>query len=70
MRISQLKEWLSELPTEFDDNVVVFRKMYEDPNDSDRVMCIDTPIVGVGIDEENNEMYLCDADSDRVLNEE
>jgi hypothetical protein len=67
MKIKHLREWLSTLPTELDENDLVFRdiKMSEA---ADHILARDVPIAACGIDSENNEAYFIDSDSAEVLN--
>jgi hypothetical protein len=52
MNIKDLREWLSELPTDFDDCEIVYRKLFpmKTLNTPDTMMAKDTPIVGATID--------------------
>lgn len=71
MKVSELKEWLATLPEKFDNNDVVFRRIVSnDPNDADSILCLDIPLVALGIDEADNEMYLCDEDSANILEDD
>ena len=65
MKIKHLREWLDTLPTELDENELVFRKIK--PCDDDNWLAHDIGIVACGIDEGNSEAYFCDRDSYEVI---
>ncbi len=69
MKVKDLREWINELPQEFDENDVIFRRIIKQLNDG-TLECLDIPLSGVGIDEEDNEMYLCDEYSSEVIDNE
>lgn len=70
MKVKDLREWINALPAEFDENDVVYRKLIGELTDGDTWGCLDVPISGVGIDSDDNEMYLCDEEtSDKIEKE-
>ena len=68
MNIKDLRDWLKELPTEFDDFDLVFRKIV--PLDKDNWSAYDKTIASCGVDSGNNEVYFCDEDSHNNINNE
>lgn len=69
MKVKDLREWINELPQEFDENDIVFKRIIKQFNDG-TLGCLDIPLSSVGIDEEDNEMYLCDEDSSEIIDNE
>lgn len=67
MKIKHLREWLQNLPTDYDETDIVFRKIEENKEQLDYWIAIDIPISGCGIDDGNNEMYFCDENSIKIL---
>ena len=65
MKIKDLKEWLSTLPPELDENDLVFRKII--PCDSENWLAHDKPITTCGIDVGSNEAYFCDEKSAKII---
>lgn len=65
MKIKDLKNWLDKLPNNYDETNIVFRTIRE--NDVDSWKAFDINISACGIDEGNNEMYLCDEKSAKMI---
>lgn len=63
MTIGELKNWLSQLPAEFDNCELVFRKIKQGAPSTDTVLVYDQPIISCGIDVETDEAYFCNMES-------
>ena len=65
MNIKELKNWINTIPDSYNSDTIVFRTIMElnDENWSSK----DIPISSCGIDEGNDEMYLCDEKSSKIL---
>lgn len=70
MKVKHLREWINNLSSEFDENDVVFRKIIEELADGETWGCLDVPISAVGIDDGDNEMYLCDEETSFLIEKE
>lgn len=85
MELKKLKEFINGLPEEFDEFDVVFREMSKidinDENgdfvsfgcaldDGSYYAAKDMPIYGAGTDEENKEIYVCDSNSTKLIDEQ
>ena len=69
MKVKDLREWINNLPSEFDENDVVYRRIMGEV-DNESWGCLDVPISGVGIDDGDNEMYLCDEETSEIIEKE
>ena len=67
MKIKHLREWLDNLPKDFNETEIVFRTIKENKDDSENWYALDIPIAACGIDAGNNEMYFCDEKSTKVI---
>lgn len=65
MKIKYLKNWIDNLPNEFGDYNLVFRKIEE--IDSENFGALDINIVSCGIDIGNGEAYFVDDKSDKII---
>lgn len=65
MDVKELKDWINKIPKTLDNNKVVFRTIKE--LDNDNWGALDISITACGIDEGNNEMYLCNEGSAKIL---
>lgn len=67
MRIKHLRQWLEILPSEYDENEIVFRDFKEVKDSDDVCYALDIPIAACGIDKGNGEMFLCDEKSSKII---
>lgn len=66
MNLTDLKKWINNLPeSELGNYEAVFRTIKE--LDNEYWFAYDIPIVAVGIDENNKELYLCDEESHKII---
>lgn len=65
--IKEYREWINSLPTEFDECNLVYREIASFAGD--KYAAKDTPIMAIGIDDENMEAYLCNDKSAKILKE-
>lgn len=61
----RIKKWLDNLPEEFNECEMVFRKITT--LDDDNWSAFDKSIVSCGIDVGNNEAYFCDEESYNIM---
>ena len=67
MKIKHLREWLDNLPEDYNDSEIVFRTKKENKYDSVNWYALDIPITACGIDDGNNEAYFSDETSHEVI---
>jgi len=68
MTIKDVREWLKEVPVEFDDCVMVTREIQEIEDDDENLMAGDDPIVGCSIDIGTREACFYNQKSQTILN--
>jgi len=67
MKIKHLREWLDNLPIDYNETEIVFRTIKENKEDTENWYALDIPIAACGIDDGNNEMYFCDENSAKII---
>ena len=67
MKIKHLREWLDNLPKDYNETERVFRTIKENKEDTENWYALDIPIAACGIDDGNNEMYFCDENSTKII---
>lgn len=67
MKIKDLRQWLENLPTDYDENEIVYRTIKENKLDDENWYGLDIPIAACGIDDGNSEMYFCDNESTKII---
>lgn len=65
----ELKEWVNNLPEDFDNYQLVFRNIYLPENDNDIWFAKDTPIISLDVDENTQEICLFDNKSANLIEE-
>lgn len=65
MNKKELQNWINNLPEEFDDMNIVFRNLTV--GDDENWLALDKQIVSAGIDIGNRELYFCDNESSKLI---
>ena len=58
---------MENLPTDYDENGIVFRTIKENKVDNENWYALDISIAACGIDDGNGEMYFCDEKSAKII---
>ena len=66
MKLTELKEWVNKLPEEELGNYTVVYRTIGELGDEEHY-AFDEPITASGVDVDNNEIYLCNEESHKLI---